>query len=106
MIAARSHRASTSGSTCDDRKVVRPSAPPRVEHRHEPVLDERVEALGRLVEHGQFGVVLERLHDRELLAHALRVAAHGAVEVGAGEPQRVAQLGRVAPAASRSRPLK
>ena len=55
---------------------MRPSRLQLVEEIVEGPLHERVEALGRLVEDGQLGIVLECLDDADLLAHAARVVAH------------------------------
>ena len=60
---------------------------PLVEQRQEGVLHERVEPLGRFVQDGQLGVVLERLDDADLLAHAPGVVADGTLEVRVGELQ-------------------
>ena len=50
---------------------------------------ERVESLTGLVEDQQLGVVLDSLQDAEFLAHALRVRAHGALQVGIRETQKI-----------------
>ena len=72
MIATRSQVRSTSSMMCDERKIVRPSA--RLAHeREERLLDERVEARGRLVEDQQVRSVLERHDQADLLLVALRV---------------------------------
>ena len=42
----------------------------RVEDFVERPLHQRVEPFGRLVEDGELGIVLERLDDADLLAHA------------------------------------
>ena len=81
MMATRSQTRSTSDRMCDEKKIVRPAAAPLVEEVVERALHERVEALGRLVEDGQLRVVLERLDDADLLAHAARVVADRPLEV-------------------------
>ena len=51
-----------------------------VEDLVERALHQRVEALGRLVENRQLGIVLQRLDDADLLAHAARVVADKPLE--------------------------
>ena len=60
----------------DEKKTVRPSRAQVVEDAVEGVLHQRIEPFGRLVEDRELGVVLERLDDADLLAHAARVVAH------------------------------
>ena len=76
MIATRSQTRSTSDRTCDEKKIVRPSALSASRMVVERALHQRIEAFGRLVEDGQLGIVLQRLDDADLLAHAARVVAH------------------------------
>ena len=64
-----------------------------VEDVVEGALHERVEALGRLVEDGQLGVVLEGLDDADLLAHPARVVADRPAERLLGQLEPVEQLG-------------
>ena len=69
-----------------------PGLAPLVEQVVEGALHQRVQALGRLVEDGQLWVVLERLDDADLLAHAAGVVAHRPLERPAGQLQPVDQL--------------
>ena len=79
--------------------------PPRgaelVEDLVEGPLHQRIEALRRLVEDRQLRVVLEGLHDPQLLAHAPAVVAHGPAEVAWAEIQAVEEPRRGARAAGR-----
>jgi hypothetical protein len=58
----------------------------------EPLFHHRVQALGRLVEHEHARLVLERLHDADLLPHPARVQADLAAQVGLRQLEPVAQL--------------
>ncbi len=73
MIATRSAVRSTSLRMWLDRKVVRPLGLRLVDEGEERLLDERVEAGGRLVEDQELGPVLERDHQADLLLVPLRV---------------------------------
>ena len=92
-IATRSQTRSTSDRTCDEKKIVRPAARSSSRIVVERPLHERVEALGRLVEDGQLRVVLERLDDADLLAHAARVVADRPAQRRVVELEPVEQLG-------------
>ena len=80
MIATRSQVRSTSSMMCDDRKIVRPSSR-LADELEEGLLDERVEARGRLVEDQQVRPVLERDDQADLLLVALRVLLEPAARV-------------------------
>ena len=83
------------------REEDRPAGLPQlVEHVVERALHERVEPLGRLVEDRQLGIVLERLDDADLLAHAARVVANQPLAASAP----TAPAGRTARRAERRRP--
>ena len=70
----------------------RPPGPPDVvDDRVERPLHERVEAFGRFVEDRQLRIVLQRLDDPELLAHASRVVADRPAERSRIELEAVAQ---------------
>ena len=71
MIATRSQVFSTSDRMWLDRKTVWPSADGLAQHGEERLLDERVEAGGRLVEDEQLGLVLEGDDQADLLLVAL-----------------------------------
>ena len=70
----------------EDRPAGRPQL---VEDLVEGPLHERVEALRRLVQDRQLGVVLQRLHDAELLAHPPAVVADRAGEIAGGQLEAV-----------------
>ena len=93
IMPTRSHSASTSLSTWDEKSTVAPGVPALAHELVERLLHDRVEALGRLVEHEQLGVVLDGLDDAELLAHPARVLAHRSGEIG---PRQLEQLERSA----------
>ena len=63
-----------------------------VEDLVERPLHQRVEAFGRLVEDRQLGIVLKRLDDADLLAHAARVVADEPFQGGRRQFQPIAQL--------------
>jgi hypothetical protein len=63
----------------------------RVEDVIEGPLHQRVETFGRFVEDGQFRIVLERLHDADLLAHAARVVADPPAQRARRQLQLIAQ---------------
>ena len=63
-----------------------------VEDLVERPLHQRVEALRRLVEDRQLGIVLQRLDDADLLAHAARVVADEPLQRRTRQLQPVAQL--------------
>ena len=64
----------------------------RIEDLVERALHQRIEALGRLVENRQLGIVLQRLDDADLLAHAARVIADQPLQRGRRQLQPLAQL--------------
>ena len=93
MIATRSQVRSTSSMMCEDRKTVRPSVARLAHDLEEGLLDERIEARGRLVEDQQVRPVLERDDQPDLLLVALRVLLEPAARV---EVEPLDELGHVA----------
>ena len=67
---------STSCSTCDETITVRPSSPEPVQQLDHCAALCRVEAVQRLVQQQQVGLVGERLGELHALAHAVREPAH------------------------------
>ena len=89
---------STSGSTCDDRNVVRPASRRASSIATNPSWTSGSRPSVGSSSTASVGVVLERLHDRELLPHALRVAAHRPVEILAATAAAPRRARRGAPA--------
>ena len=87
MIATRSQVFSTSERMWLERKTVAPSATVSRSVSKKRLLDERVEARGRLVEDEQLGPVLERDDQADLLLVALRVLPEAAAS-GRGRSAR------------------
>ena len=71
MTATRSQVCSTSDRTCETSSTVFPFAFWPGDHFPQQCPADQVEALGRLVEHQQVGVVEQRLGQAEPLDHAL-----------------------------------
>ena len=84
------------------REEDRPTGAPQVvEDAVERPLHQRIEALCGLVEDRELRVVLERLDDAQLLAHAARVVADGPPEGRGGELEPLAELFDAGPADGR-----